>query len=87
MDFTSKVKVTIFILMKTVKFICMGRNAGKANVETYRDRYGYTGTDRDGQGETGISRDKPFVPALSLLVLALYLLVPASPCVAWHIYE
>ena len=39
-------KVPMCILMKTVIFICRGRNAGKANIETYRDIQGQTGTDR-----------------------------------------
>ena len=33
--FARKVKVTIFILMKTVIFICRGRHEGIANGETY----------------------------------------------------
>ena len=38
--FTSKVNVTMLILMKTVIFNCMGRNADIANVETYMDKQG-----------------------------------------------
>ena len=48
----------MFILMKTVIFICRGRHEGIANVETYRDRQGQTGTDRDRQGHASSSRDK-----------------------------
>ena len=53
-----KVNVTMFILMKTVIFICMGRYEGIANLETYRDRQGQTRTDRDRQGRTGKDRDR-----------------------------
>ena len=58
MDFASKVNVTMFILMKTVIFICRGRNAGIANIETYRDRQGQTGTNRDKQGQTRTDKDR-----------------------------
>ena len=58
MAFARKVNVTMFILMKTVIFICKARHAGIANVETYRDRQGQTGTDRDRQGQTRTSRDR-----------------------------
>ena len=58
MPFALKVNVTMFILMKTVKFICRGRPEGMENVETYRDRQGHTRTDRNIQGQTGTSRDK-----------------------------
>ena len=58
MAFARKVNVTMFILMKTVIFICRGRHEGIANVETYRDRQGQTRTDRDRQGQTRTSRDK-----------------------------
>ena len=56
--FARKVNVTMFILMKTVIFICRGRHEGMANVETYRDRQLQTRTDRDRQGQTRTSRDK-----------------------------
>ena len=46
--FARKVNVTLFIL-KAVIFICRGRNDGIANVKTYRDRQGQTGTYRDRQ--------------------------------------
>ena len=36
--FTSKVKVTVFILMKIVIFNCIWRNAGIANVKTCREK-------------------------------------------------
>ena len=36
--YARKVNVTMFIMMKTVIFICRGRHEGVANVETYRDR-------------------------------------------------
>ena len=58
MAFARKVNVTMFILMKTVIFICRGRHEGIANVETYRDRQGQTRTDRDRQGQTGTDRDR-----------------------------
>ena len=58
MAFARKVKVTMFILMKSIIFICRGRLEGIANVETYRDRQGQTRTDRDGQGWTGTDRDR-----------------------------
>ena len=58
MPFARKVNSTVFILMKTVIFICRGRHEGKANVETYRDRQGQTGTDRDIQGQTRTNRVK-----------------------------
>ena len=38
--FASKVNVTMFILMRSIIFICRGRHEGIANVETYRDRQG-----------------------------------------------
>ena len=77
----------MFILMKTIIFICRGRHEVIANVETYRDNHGQTRTDRniqgqtrtsrDKQGQTGTSRDKQGqkgnVPALSLLVPGLSL--------------
>ena len=56
--FTSKVNVTMFIMMKTVVIIWRGRNAGIANVETYRDRQGQTGTDKDRPGQTWTDKDK-----------------------------
>ena len=46
-----KVNVTMFILIKTVIFICRGRHEGIENVETYRDRQRQTRTDRDNQGQ------------------------------------
>ena len=33
-----RVNPAMFILIKTVIFICRGRHKGMANVETYRDR-------------------------------------------------
>ena len=87
MPFGRKVNVTMFILVKTVIFICRGRHEGIANVETYMDRQGQTMTDRDIRGQkrtsrdrqTGTSRDKqgqkgnvPVCPCL----------VPASPCLS-----
>ena len=54
MVFARKVNVT----MKTVIFICRGRHEGIANVETYRDRQGQTGTDRDRQGQAGTNMDR-----------------------------
>ena len=53
-----KDNLTLFILMKTVLFICSGRHKEIANVETYRDRQGETRTDRDIQEQTRTSRDK-----------------------------
>ena len=50
--------VTMFILMKTGIFICRGRHEGIENVETYRERHGQTGTDKERQGHTRISRNK-----------------------------
>ena len=58
MPFARKVNVTMFILMKTIVFICRGRHEGIPNVETYRDIQGQTGTGRDIQGQTRTSRDK-----------------------------
>ena len=53
-----KVNVTMFILMKTIIFICKGGKEVIANIEPYRDRQVQTGTDRDRQGKAGTSRDK-----------------------------
>ena len=47
MAFARKVNVTMFILMKTVMFICRGGHEGIANLEAYRDIQGQTGIDRD----------------------------------------
>ena len=58
MAFARKVNVTMFILMKTVIFICRGRHEGIANVETYRDGQGENGTDKDKQGQAWTDRDK-----------------------------
>ena len=58
MTFAWKVNVTMFLMMKTVMFICRGRHEGIANVETYMDRQGQTRTNRDRQGQTRTSRDK-----------------------------
>ena len=58
MKFASNVNVTILILMKTVKFICSGKNACIASVDTYRDRKGQTGKKRDRQGQTVTDRDR-----------------------------
>ena len=66
MPFARKVNVTMFILMKTLLFICRGRHEGKENVETYRnrqrqtdkERQGHTGTDKDKQGQAWTDRDK-----------------------------
>ena len=58
MSFAIKVNVTMVILMKTVLFICRGRYAGIANIETYRDRQGQTGTNRDKQGQTRTDKDR-----------------------------
>ena len=55
--FSRKVNVTMFMLMKTVIFICRGRHAGVANVKTYRYRQGQTRTDRDRQGQAGTRRE------------------------------
>ena len=56
--FARKVNVTMFILMKTVIFICRVRHEGIANEETYRDIWGQTGTDKDSQGQKGTDMDK-----------------------------
>ena len=56
--FASKVNITMFIMMKTVIFICRGRNAGIANVQTYRDRQGQTGTNKDREGQKLTDKDK-----------------------------
>ena len=56
--FASKVNITMFILMKTMIFICRGIVAGIANVETYRERQGKTGTKKERQGQTGTDRDR-----------------------------
>ena len=53
-----KVNVTMFILMKSVLFICRGRHEGISNVDTYRDRQVQTRTDRDRRGQTGTNKDK-----------------------------
>ena len=58
----------------------MGRHAGIANVETYRNRPGHKGqigTEKDKQGKSGPSRDRKKMSLFSLLVPALSLLVPA----------
>ena len=47
-----------FILMKTVIFICRGRNAGRADVEAYRDKQGQTRTHRDRQGQARKDRER-----------------------------
>ena len=49
MALARKVNVTMFILMKTVIFICRGKHEVISNVDTYRDRQGQTRTDRDRQ--------------------------------------
>ena len=52
---------SLIILMKTVIFICRGRNAGLADVETYRDQQDkkeQTGTHRDRKGETKRGRNR-----------------------------
>ena len=41
-----RVNVIMFILMKTFQFICRRKHEGIANVETYRDRQGQTGTEK-----------------------------------------
>ena len=56
--FASKVNVTMFILMKTVKIICGGRYEGLANVLTYRDRQGQTKTNKDREGQKWTDKDK-----------------------------
>ena len=48
----------MFVLMKTVKFICMGRHEGIANIEIYRDKQGQKGSGRDGQRQAGTGRDR-----------------------------
>ena len=58
MAFARKVNVTMFIPMKTVIFIFRGRHEGIANVETYRNGQGKTGTDKDKQGQAWTDRDK-----------------------------
>ena len=87
----------MFILMKTVIFICRNRHEGIANVETgtgtdrnrqtgtYSDRQGQAVTSLDRQGQAGTSMDRKgmslFVPVCPCLVPALSLLIPACPCV------
>ena len=44
--------------MKTVILIFRGRHEGIANVETYRDGQGQTGTDKYKQGQAWTDRDK-----------------------------
>ena len=58
MAFAREVSITMFIVMKTVVFICRGRHEGIANVETYRDRQGKTRADKDIQGQTGREKKK-----------------------------
>ena len=58
MAFARKVNVTMFIPMKTVIFIFRGRHEGIANVETYRDGQGQTGTDNLKQSQAWTDRDK-----------------------------
>ena len=58
MAFARKVNVTMFIPMKTVIFIFRGRYEGIANVETYRDKQGQTGTDNEKQSQAWTHRDK-----------------------------
>ena len=81
--FARKVNVIMFILMKTVIFICRGRHAGIANVETYRDRQGQTRTSRQKLGHTGTSRDKHGnTKGLSLLVPVCSCLSLPCPCLS-----
>ena len=56
--YARKVNVTMFIMMKTVIFICRGRHEGITNEEKYRDIQGQTRTDRDRQGQTMTCRDR-----------------------------
>ena len=58
MALARKVNITMFILMKTVMFICWGRHDCITNVETYRDKQGQTGTDKDKQGQAWTDRDR-----------------------------
>ena len=58
MPFSREGNVTIFILMKTVIFICRGRHEDIENVKIYRERQGQTRTDRDILGQIRTSRDK-----------------------------
>ena len=53
-----KTNITMSILMKNVIFICRGRHEGIANVETYRDGQGQTGTDNEKQSQAWTDRDK-----------------------------
>ena len=88
--FARKVNVTMFILMKTVIFICRGRHEGITNVKTYRDRQGQTRTDRDRQGQTGTDRDRQGQAGTSMDRQGqvgtsrdrkgMCLLVPTCPC-------
>ena len=48
----------MFILIKTVLFIYMGRHEGIANIKTYRNRQGQTRRDRDRQGQAGTIMDR-----------------------------
>ena len=90
MAFASKVNVTIFILMKTVLFICRGRNVGIANINiymvkqeqarTYRDRKVYIRTHWDRHGQTGTFGDKQGLAGTDRVRPCFSLLVPACPC-------
>ena len=51
MALARKVNVNMFIMTKTVTFICSGRHEGIAKVD-------YTGKDKDRKGETGTDKDK-----------------------------
>ena len=50
--FARKFNVTMFLMMKTVIFVCRGRHECIANIETYMDRQRQTTTDNDRQGQT-----------------------------------
>ena len=72
----------MFILIKTVIFICRGRHKGIANVETYRDRQGQTGTYRDRQGQAGTSMERQRQVGTSRDRKGMSLFVPACPCLS-----
>ena len=80
--FARKVNITIFILMKTVILMCMGRHEGIANVETNRDRRGQKRTERDIQGQTRTSRDKHGQTGTSRDNQGPEGNVPACPCLS-----
>ena len=83
--FAMRVHVTMFILMNTGIFICMGRHGGvQGRTRTYRDRQGHQGQARksmDRHRQTKKSRDKQGLAGTERECLCLSLFVPVFPCI------